>query len=111
MEMPDLAELSREYNTKDVQIIGIVNDVYSPNQRVFERNLQTAGSIIMQTGAHYTHLIPSQDLYNLRLKDVQFVPETFFVDNTGKIVGKTVIGAKSKSEWKKIIEENLKLVN
>src|SRR5690554_3153574 len=43
MEMPDLAELSREYNTKDVQIIGIVNDVYSPNQRVFERNLQTAG--------------------------------------------------------------------
>lgn len=111
VEMPDLAELSEEYDIRDVQVVGIINDVYSPNQRVFERNLQTAASIIMQTGADYTHLIPSEDLYNLRLKDVQFVPETFFVDNTGKIVGKTVIGAKSKSEWKKIIDENLKLVN
>jgi len=111
VEMPDLAELSEEYSINDVQIVGIINDVYSPNQRIFERNLQTAASIIVQTGANYTHLIPSEDLYNLRLKDVQFVPETFFVDNTGKIVGKTVIGAKSKSEWKKIIDENLRLVN
>ena len=54
---------------------------------------------------------PSEDLYNLRLKNVQVVPETFFVDNKGTIVGETIYGARDKAAWKKIIESHLKLVD
>lgn len=109
-EMPALAELQKEYANKGVNIIGIVTDVYHTNQKIFSQNLSTANYIIDQTGAHYTHLFPSQDLQDLRLKDSQIVPETFFVDSTGKIVGQTYYGARSKSAWKRIIESTLKLV-
>ena len=36
------------------------------------------------------------------------MPETFFVDKNGKIVGNTYSGAKSAEEWKKVIKKELK---
>ncbi len=110
-EMPALAELQKEFADKGVNVIGIVTDVYHTNQKIFNQNVTTANYILDQTGAHYTHLLPSQDLQDLRLKDSQVVPETFFVDNTGTIVGQTYYGARSKNAWKKIIESTLKLVD
>jgi len=109
-EMPALAELRNEFASKNVNIIGIVTDVYHSNQKIFAENRNTANYIIDQTGADYIHLLPSQDLVNLRLKDSQVVPETFFVDSTGKIVGQTYYGARNKNAWKKIIESTLSLV-
>lgn len=109
-EMPALAQLSKEYNSSEFQVIGIVTDVYHSNQNVFARNLQTANQIIARTGASYIHLLPSQDLHNLLLKDVQVVPETLFVDKNGKIVGKTYQGARNKAQWKNIIDSTIALV-
>jgi thiol-disulfide isomerase/thioredoxin len=106
-EMPALAELRTEYQPKGVNIIGIVTDVDHPNKTVFQRNLQTAQRIITQTKADYIHLLPSTDLREAKLNYVQAVPETFFVDNKGNIVGKSYIGARSKSAWKVIIENTL----
>jgi len=110
-EMPDLAALSDEYASKGVQILGVVTDVYHSNQQVFMNNLGTANAIIEKTGADYVHLLPSQDLHELRLKYVQVVPETFFVDSTGKIVGKTYYGAKNKAAWKSVIDSTLALLD
>jgi len=106
-EMPDLAELHKEYKDKGVNIIGIVTDVYHSNQQIFNRNLSTANLIIEKTGADYLHLLPSEDLVNARLKNVQAVPETFFVDSKGNFVGQTYVGARSKAVWKTVIENTL----
>lgn len=110
-EMPALGELHREYANMGVQVIGIVTDVYHTNQKIFMDNLGLAYEIIRQTKADYAHLLPSQDLQDLRLKDVQVVPESFFVDSNGKIVGQTYLGAKSKSAWKSIIDSTLALLD
>jgi hypothetical protein len=91
-------------------MIGIVTDVFDRNERVFQANLNTASIIVEKTKANYPHLLLSEDLYNLRLKNSQAVPETFFVDSRGKIVGETYFGAKNKAAWKKVIESTLKLV-
>jgi thiol-disulfide isomerase/thioredoxin len=109
-ELPDLGELSKEYDPSLVQIVGIVSDVYHPNQKILEENLRIANDIIKAAKADYLHLLPSEDLFNLRLKDVQFVPETFFVDSKGNIVGEKYISMRSKEEWKKIIDSNLALL-
>lgn len=106
-EMPALAQLKTEYQSKGVNIIGIVTDVDHPNKTVFERNLLTAKKIILQTKANYLHLLPSTDLQEAKLKYVQAVPETFFVDSQGNIVGKSYIGARSKVAWKVVIENTL----
>jgi thiol-disulfide isomerase/thioredoxin len=106
-EMPDLAELQKEYKDKGVNIIGIVTDVYHSNQQIFNRNLTTANLIIEKTGANYLHLLPSEDLVNAKLKNVQAVPETFFVDSKGNFVGQSYVGARSKSAWETVIESTL----
>ena len=92
-EMPYLAELSDEYQDK-MQIVGIISDVTEPED-------ETAALIIDQTGADYTHLLISQDLYDNYLSQVQVVPTTIFLDREGNQVGKVYAGAHDKAGWKK----------
>lgn len=106
-EMPDLAEIHEEYKDKGVQIIGIVSDVVNSNGTLSESQLDTAREIVEETGAGYTHLIPTYDLMMAKLKDVSVVPTTFFVDKDGNPVGEEILGSKSKEDWLKIIDDYL----
>ena len=107
--MPGLGELSREFSDKGVGIVGIVTDVY-PNQAGQLINVDKALQIVNQTQADYPHLLLSEDLMKTRLGNVQAVPETFFVDSNGNVVGKTHVGARSKTAWKLLVEQTLKAV-
>ena len=99
-EMPYLGELAEEYDSAQVQIVGIPTDV--SNQEYLEYAL----SIVEETGADYTHLLFSEELYHWGLSDIQYVPTTFFVDSNGKITD-TVVGSMSKEDWKELIDSKL----
>lgn len=102
VEMPYLGELASEYSSEDFQIIGIVSDVLEGD----EAALDTALSLIEETGADYTHLLLNESLYTSMLTGVTAVPTTFFVDSDGQILD-TVIGAMEKDAWKEIIDAYL----
>ena len=102
-EMPYLAEISKEYEQKGLQVVGIISDVIEPNDA-------TAQEIINLTGADYTHIVLSEDLYNNLLYQIQSIPTTIFVDKNGNWVGDVVIGARDKQQWTAIVEEILKEV-
>ena len=102
-EMPYLAEISKEYEQKGLQVVGIITDVIEPNDA-------TAQEIINLTGADYTHIVLSEDLYNNFLYQIQSIPTTIFVDKNGNWVGDVVIGARDKQQWTAIVEEILKEV-
>ena len=55
----------------------------------------------------YPFLIPDAGLLNGRLAGVEAVPETFFVDKQGNIVGETYSGSRSLEEWKEIVTQTL----
>lgn len=97
-EMPELGELAEEYADSGVQIIGVPVDVYN------ESGIATALEIIDKTGADYLHILATQDLYDIILNDVSAVPTTIFIDGNGTVL-KTAVGAKSKDEWKTLIED------
>ena len=99
-EMPELGEISKEYEERGVQIIGVVTDVSG------EDGIETANTLIEQTGANYLHILPSESLKPI-LTLTSVVPTTVFVDHEGNQVGKIYTGAKSKESWTKIIEELL----
>lgn len=101
-EMPYLGELNKEFAHKGFQVIGIPVDVST--------DVSLAKKIISETGADYLHILPSDSLYNAKLMYVSAVPETFFVDENGCVVGESIIGARSKDEWSKIINERLEMV-
>lgn len=96
-EMPDLAELSHEYGGEQFQMIGLVSDVMDAGNA-------GAVEIIEQTGADYTHILISQELYDNYLYNIQVVPTTVFVDKDGRPVGDVYTGAKSKQQWETIIK-------
>jgi thiol-disulfide isomerase/thioredoxin len=106
-EMPYLGELQNEYETKGVNIMGIVIDVQDENLEILEDQLDLAREIAEETGADYTHLIVSEEMIDAVLYQLSSIPSTFFVDSDGNIVSEFYIGAREKSKWADIIEENL----
>lgn len=99
-EMPDLGEIADEYEDKGMQMLGVISDVY-------ETGDATAQEIIDKTGADYTHIILTEDIYNNYVYQVRGVPTTVFVDSEGRQVGDAIMGSKSKEKWIAIIEEKI----
>lgn len=105
-EMPDLGELHAEYADKKFQVVGLVADVMNQDGTLSDSQVELAEDIVAETGAAYTHLLPSQDLYPL-LSQATSVPTTLFVDKNGAQVGYAQIGALGKEDWSKLIDEVL----
>ncbi len=102
-EMPELAELHLEYGDS-FQVIGIVVDAADRNGAVLPEKKAEAEWIAENTGANYLHLLPSPSLNRAYLNQVQSVPETVFLDEEGNQIGASYLGARSKAEWKEIID-------
>ncbi len=105
-EIPHLSEIQKEFSDKGVNVIGIVLDV-NEDGKTDEDKMKKLNEIIESTNAGYTIVLPDSVLREGRLKNVDSVPETFFVDKDGNIVGETYVGAHSKEEWIEIINKEL----
>lgn len=105
-EIPELNAVDKEMADKKVNVIGMVLDV-NENGTIDKSKLDKLNKIIESTKAEYTMVLPDDVLRAGRLKGVDSVPESFFVDKDGNIVGKTYLGSHTKEEWIKIIEDEL----
>ena len=113
-ELPYLQQLSEEMqNNKNskVQVIGIVLDSAGKDGKTDETVLDKAQTLQSEVQITYPLLIPDSQNMNGRLKEVQSVPETFFVDSRGNIVGETYSGSHTLNEWREIINEEMKNLN
>ena len=82
---------------------------------IYEKNsikmsIEKSKLIHEKTKASYPFLMPDKTNFNGRLNGIQAMPETFFVDSNGNIVGDTYSGAKSAKEWKQVIEKELEKI-
>ncbi|MCQ2612121.1 MAG: TlpA family protein disulfide reductase [Treponemataceae bacterium] len=107
-EMPDLGLLSKKYEDKGFQIVGIVIDAVNRKGLPDSKKMETAKSIVKQTGADYLHIVPDEKLQKGILQDVFAVPTTIFVDKDGKQIGNVYTGSRSLSDWQKIADSLLK---
>ena len=103
-EMPDLAKLNEANKEKGVEVAGIVIDLTDRNGNIIPQAKKDADTIIAKTGANYTHIVPSKDMMNGLLRNVQAVPTTIFVNSEGKIIGQIYMGARSQKDWQRIID-------
>lgn len=103
-EMPELGELSREYEDQGLQMIGMLCDVE-------EAGDEAALEIVEKTQADYQHIVASQELKLGILEKVYAVPTTIFVDREGTQIGEIYSGARDKDGWTAVIEDLLKEVN
>lgn len=105
-EIPDLGKLYEEMKAQGVNIVGMALDAVGSSEKVDKVKL-----LAEKTGVSYPFLIPDEGYLGGRLAGINAVPETFFVDKEGNIVGETYSGSRSYEEWKIIIENVLKEVD
>lgn len=105
-EIPDLATLQKEMKDKGVNVVGVVTDTVDQDGENKEA-LEKAKLIQSKTKAGYPFLMPDKTNFNGRLNGIQALPETFFVDKNGKIVGETYSGSHNLKDWEKIVEKEL----
>lgn len=106
-EIPDLEKLHQEMKEQGVNVVGVVLDATDEAGNKNEETLEKAKLLAERTGATYPFLIPDAGALNGRLKGIEAVPETFFVDKDGTIVGKTYSGSHSLEDWKAIVQTQL----
>ena len=107
-EMPDLAKLNEANKSNGVEVVGLVIDILDRKGNVDSRVKSSGEAIIKQTGANYTHIIPSKEMFSGVLRNVQAVPTTIFVDSNGNQIGEAYLGSRSQKDWQKIIDGILK---
>ena len=103
-EMPALGELAEEYKDKGVAIIGIPVDITDTTGTVNNSLFHKAVDIVAETNADYVHIVPTSSMFSRKLSSVYTLPETIFIDSEGNQVGGSYVGARSKLQWKAIIE-------
>lgn len=106
-EIPDLEELHNKMADKSVNIVGVILDVLDEKGEPEQDGLKRAQLLAEQTGATYPFLLPDETYMNGRLIGIEAVPETFFVDKDGNIVGDTYSGSRSLEDWTDIVEQEL----
>lgn len=109
-EIPDLQKLRDDMADKGVNVVGIALDCMGGSGSTDEEAVGKAKILAEQTGVSYPFLIPNKSYLNGRLLSINAVPETFFVDKDGNIVGETYVGSRSLEDWKDIVETELKEV-
>ena len=109
-EIPDLEKIYQEMKEDGVGAIGIVLDAVDGSGETDGDAVEKARLLAEKTGASYPFLIPDKGYLNGRLAGIQAVPETFFVDKDGNIVGETYSGSRSFEDWMGIVEKELEEV-
>lgn len=110
-EIPELEELSKEYEDKGVGIKGLLVQVDMTTGNLLEGltddERATAEDIL--SNVTYQQILVSKDM-KAKLGIIQGFPTSYFVDKNGKVVGEPIVGANNKDDWKKIIDERLKML-
>ena len=106
-EIPDLEKLRNEMSDQGVNVVGIVLDAVDGSGSVDNEAVEKAELLAENTGVTYPFLIPDDTLLNGRLYGINAVPETFFVDREGNVIGESYTGSRSLEEWKAVVEEKL----
>lgn len=103
-EIPDLEKLYQEINTQGVNVVGIVLDAVDQSGNIVTESVEKANLLAERADVSYPFLIPDAGFFNGRLADIEAVPETFFVDANGNIVGDTYSGSHSLEQWSDIVK-------
>ena len=84
-EMPELEKLNQSLAEKNCQIIGIVTDADS------EEQIAKTAEILNERGVNYVNLVPFEGMEEML--PMNAYPTSYFVDETGTLVGEAVEGA------------------
>ncbi len=106
-EITALGRLAREFEPQGVQIVGLLSNVVGATFEPDSEVLSAAREMLETAEADYVNLVPSKDIYIKIIGQITAIPTSFFVDETGTIIGRAYPGVYTYDEWKAYIQETL----
>lgn len=104
-ELPALAKLSKADDMKNIGFLGIVLDVAQDGKTDGEL-LKKAKALYKENGKPYPYLITDDGLNDF-CDRVTLLPQTYFVDENGIVVGDAVSNALTESNFRQFINQRL----
>ena len=106
-EMPELAKLDETMEEKGVNVVAVCIDALNNRGELDLNAIALVQQIAEISEAKFQFLVPDATLFGGRLANVQAVPESFFVDRNGNLVGEPYVGARDLAAWTQIVEQEL----
>lgn len=107
-DLTALQSLYESYPREDLNIVGIVASAQTPDGAVNEDEIGYVKYLLEMTGAEYPQMLPSDDLIQIKLKDLGVIPESFLLDSAGNLVGEPWIGSRDVGELRQIVDAALR---
>ena len=92
---------------KGVNVVAVCIDALNNRGELDLNAIALAQQIAEISEAKFQFLVPDATLFGGRLANVQAVPESFFVDRNGNLVGEPYVGARDLAAWTQIVEQEL----
>lgn len=100
-ELPDLALMAKEFESRGYRVIGICNDAYK------EGKIEKVKDLLKDAGVEYPNLVGSPEIDDLF--HVSSFPATYFVDSEGRLLLEPIFGTDFKG-YRRGVEQALTMV-
>ncbi len=105
-EMPDLADIERQYKDKGFEIVGVTIDAVDfDSGKIMPQIVDDAKAIMKDTNVEYPVVLASPEL--IMSTEIEAVPTSFFVDKNGELLTEPFVGSRDRAEWESIISDLL----
>lgn len=108
-QLADLEKISKEYADEGLQVVGVVSNIYiNPDGSCSADGVKAAKAAVEDNSVSFVNILPNAALKTAKLDLAKYIPETFFLDGDGNIIGGNYIGSKSYEDWCSIVDDVLK---
>ncbi len=103
-EMPELAQIERDYKDKGFEIVGITIDAVDYDNGGIDPSIIKDAEVIMdETNVEYPVVYAGPDL--IYYMEIEAVPTTVFVDENGYPLMEPIVGSNNRQGWVSIIDK------
>lgn len=103
-DLQELQKLYEMYPRNQLNILAAVASVKRADGSLDEGDIAISKQIVEEAKTGFTQLMPSDDLIQIRLHELNRIPEYFFLDRDGNIVGETLYGSHTAEELSEIVD-------
>ena len=104
-EIPYLGSLREKYKEQGFEIVGMTADLLDDSGNIDPDLVGEAEAAADELGVKYPVLAMPVDV--LKQMKIFAVPTTYFVDSSGRVIGKMIMGARSERQWERLIRDAL----
>lgn len=106
-QLADLEKISRKYAEDGFQVVGVASNVYmNPDGSLSQDGVEQAQKAAKDVS--FVNILPNEELNAAKLDSAKYIPETFFLDGDGNVIGESFIGSKNYEDWCSIVDGVLK---